>query len=142
MSHADTISEFRYQLTRLTRRLRQVSRNDPQSWSRMLVLSAIDRMGNGVTPAELAIAENIRSSNLAAILRELEQDGAIERNADSADRRKSRVLMTTKGRTELMVSRKRRDEWLSDAIGTVLSEEEREALLKTASLLGRLAEHQ
>lgn len=142
MSHADTISEFRYQLTRLTRRLRQVSRNDPQSWSRMLVLSAIDRMGNGVTPAELAIAENIRSSNLAAILRELEQDGAIERNADSADRRKSRVLMTTKGRTELMVSRKRRDEWLSDAIGTVLSEEEREALLKTASLLERLAEHQ
>lgn len=141
MPHDNTISEFRYQLTRLTRRLRQVSRNDPQSWSRMLVLSAIDRMGNGVTPAELAIAENIRSSNLAAILRELEQDGAIERNADAADRRKSRVIMTTKGRTELMLSRKRRDEWLNDAIGTVLSEEEREALLKVGSLLGRLAEH-
>lgn len=43
------ISEFRYQLTRLARQLRRISQNDPQSWSRMLVVSAIDRMGNNVT---------------------------------------------------------------------------------------------
>ncbi len=50
MLHSDEIGELRFQLTRLTKRLRQISQNDPQSWSRMLVISAIDRMGDNATP--------------------------------------------------------------------------------------------
>lgn len=140
MYSPDAISDFRSQLTRLSRRLRQVSRNDPQSWSRMLVLSAIDRMGNDVTPSELAVAENIHSSNLAAILKHLEKDDEIERNDDLSDRRKTRVRLTQKGRAELKISRKRRDEWLLETVKSVLSEEETETLLKTTSLLSRLAD--
>jgi len=141
MYYPEAISDFRCQLTRLSRRLRQVSRNDPQSWSRMLVLSAIQRMGNEVTPTEIAVAEEIQSSNLATILKHLENDGAIERNKDAFDRRKIRVRLTEKGAAELKLSRKRRDEWLQAAAVDVLTEEERENLLRMASILGRLADH-
>jgi DNA-binding MarR family transcriptional regulator len=140
MSGPEAISDFRYHLTRLSRRLRQISRNDPQSWSRMLVLSAISRMGNDVTPSELAVTEDTHSSNLAPILKHLEEKGAIERHTDPCDRRKVRIRLTQKGMAELDLSRKRRDEWLYEAIKNVLSEEETEMLLRTTSLLGRLAD--
>ncbi len=75
MLHSDEIGELRFQLTRLTKRLRQISQNDPQSWSRMLVISAIDRMGD-IAPSPhsaLAMAEDIYSSNLAVILNSLKK---------------------------------------------------------------------
>lgn len=135
------VSDFRYQLTRLAKRLRQISQNDPQSWSHMLIISAIDRMGDGVTPSELAMAENIYSSNLAAILRQLEDEGMIQRVPDAVDRRKIRVHLTEKGKAELECSRKRRDEWLAQAITHTLSEAEAEELFKAASLLERIADN-
>ncbi len=90
------ISEFRYQLTRLARQLRRISQNNPQSWSRMLVVSAIDRMGNDVTPSELAMAEDIYSSNLAVILRQLEEEGMVERKTDATDRRRRESVLQKK----------------------------------------------
>lgn len=135
------ISEFRYQLTRLARQLRRISQNDPQSWSRMLVVIAIDRMGNNVTPSELAMAEDIYSSNLAVILRQLEEEGMVERKTDATDRRKTRVRLTEKGCSVLAESRKRRDDWLAQAFDEALSPEEATHLLKMTPLLNKLADH-
>lgn len=140
MPDSDQISEFRYQLTRLAKRLRQVSQNDPQTWSRMLVISAIDRMGSDVTPSELARAEDLYSSNLAALLKQLENEGLVERRSDLSDRRKVRVRLTESGEKELARSRKRRDDWLEQAIRKALTEKESEALLSAAPFLGRIAD--
>jgi DNA-binding MarR family transcriptional regulator len=134
-----TIARLRADLTRLTRRLRQVARNDPESWTRMLIVSAIDRLGPDATPSALARAETMRSSNLAAVLRDLERAGMVVRAPDTRDRRKTRILLTPAGRDSLMRSRDRRDAWLAGAMSACLDEEERERLLAAAPLLARLA---
>lgn len=133
------VARFRRQLTRLTRRLRREAQNDPESWTRMLVISAIDRLGDGVTPSMLAASENMRSSNLAAVLRELEASGLIIRTQDALDRRKVRVQLTDAGRHVLQLSRQRRDDWLMAAMMACLTGEEREQLIDAGELLERLA---
>ncbi|WP_460429053.1 MarR family winged helix-turn-helix transcriptional regulator [Azotobacter armeniacus] len=105
----------------------------------MLVISAIDRLGDGVTPSMLAASENMRSSNLAAVLRELEASGLIIRTQDALDRRKVRVRLADAGRHVLQLSRQRRDDWLTAAMMACLTGEERERLINAGEFLERLA---
>ncbi|MBB3102177.1 DNA-binding MarR family transcriptional regulator [Azomonas macrocytogenes] len=107
----------------------------------MLVISAIDRLGDGVTPSTLAASENMRSSNLAAVLRELEASGLIIRTPDALDRRKVRIRLTDAGRDVLQLSRQRRDDWLMAAITACLTDEECERLVDAGELLERLTAH-
>ncbi|WP_422766299.1 MarR family winged helix-turn-helix transcriptional regulator, partial [Pseudomonas aeruginosa] len=79
----------------LTRRLRREAQADPVQFSQLVVLGAIDRLGGDVTPSELAAAERMRSSNLAALLRELERGGLIVRHADPQDGRRTRVSLSS-----------------------------------------------
>ncbi|WP_058911421.1 MarR family winged helix-turn-helix transcriptional regulator [Entomohabitans teleogrylli] len=134
-----TAAALRVQLTRLSRRLRQQAQNDPHSWAPMLVLSAIDRLGEGITPGELGETERIQSSNLAAILRQLEQQQLIVRRQDQADRRKVRLFLTPAGRKRLEESRLLRDAWLCQAMDALLSEEEKKLLARAGTLMDKLA---
>lgn len=134
------VTGFRTHLTRLSRRLRQEGHNDPESWTRMLVISAIDRLGPDATPTEIATQEGMRSSNLAAVLRALEKSGLISRKPDERDGRITRLFLTSTGKDLLAKSRRDRDEWLHLAMEEVLSDEERQALLRVTELLGRLAD--
>lgn len=135
-----SVSRLRGQLTRVARRLRHEARNDPQSWTRMLVLSAIDRLGAGATPSAIGRTEDMRSSQVAAVLRDLEYSGLIARKADVVDRRIVRLVLTGNGQILLGDSRYRRDVWLSDAMNARLSREERALLYRAGTLLERLAE--
>ena len=136
------ISLFRIQLTRLNKRLRQEAQNHPESWSEMLVLSSIERLGEDATPSKIATAETMYSSNLAALLRKLEGSGLISRVPDKQDKRRVRLQLTEKGIFTLEESRRRRDEWLSKAIDTCLNEQEQSQLQELGSLLEKLANHQ
>ncbi|GBQ35943.1 winged helix DNA-binding protein [Gluconacetobacter azotocaptans] len=133
------ISRLRAQLTRLARRLRQEARNDPESWTRMLVISAIDRLGNAATPSAIARMEDMRSSQVAAVLRDLETSGLVARHPDGIDRRVTRLVLTATGDAILMESRHRRDAWLADAIARQLTYEESKLLIQAGQLLERLA---
>ncbi|AOX20432.1 hypothetical protein A0U90_09100 [Kozakia baliensis] len=135
------IGRLRTQLTLLSRRLRQEAKNDPASWTRMLVLSAIDRLGEGATPSAIGREEDMRSSQVAALLRELEASELIERLADQADRRVTRLRLTPSGEHLLQQSRARRDLWLSEAMMRSLTEDEYRLLLKTGKLLEKLARY-
>ncbi|MFS3135245.1 MarR family winged helix-turn-helix transcriptional regulator [Gluconacetobacter sacchari] len=132
------ISQLRAQLTRLARRLRQEARNDPASWARMLVISAIDRLGDAATPSAIARAEDMRSSQVAALLRDLAASGLVLRRPHGIDRRMTRLALTAAGHAILGESRHRRDAWLADAMAAHLTEEERGRLLQAGLLLDRL----
>src|ERR1700676_2877770 len=91
------ITRFRNQFMKLSRRLRREAQSDDRSWARLSMLGAIERAGDAATPSWLAESESMRSSNLAAVLRELEADNLIVRTPDSEDRRKVRVRLTKAG---------------------------------------------
>ncbi|HEJ1606697.1 MarR family winged helix-turn-helix transcriptional regulator [Pseudomonas aeruginosa] len=133
-------AHLRSQVTTLTRRLRREAQADPVQFSQLVVLGAIDRLGGDVTPSELAAAERMRSSNLAALLRELERGGLIVRHADPQDGRRTRVSLSSEGRRNLYGNRVKREEWLVRAMYACLDESERALLAAAGPLLTRLAQ--
>jgi DNA-binding MarR family transcriptional regulator len=133
------ISLFRGRFMRLNKRLRQQGQNHPETWSQMLVLSAIDQMDGMATPSSIAAAENIRSSNLASLLRELEARDLITRTPDGEDRRRTWIGLSDQGRQVLRVSRQRRDEWLAEAIDACLTTSERGQLEAAGMLMDKLS---
>ncbi len=135
------ISLFRGRFTRLNKRLRQQAQNHPETWSQMLVLSAIDHMDGMATPSKIAEAENIRSSNLAALLKDLEARDLITRTPDTEDRRRSWISLSASGREVLQASRARRDEWLAAAVQACLSASEREQLEAAGLLMEKLSRY-
>lgn len=135
------ISLFREQLTRLSKRLRQEAQNHPETWSQMLVLSAIDHMDGTATPSKIAEAENMRSSNLASLLRDLEARELITRTQDTNDRRRTWIGLSEQGRLVLQESRERRDEWLGNAVQACLSDKERKQLEAAGELMEKLGDY-
>jgi DNA-binding MarR family transcriptional regulator len=137
--HPEDVTLLRTQLMSLVRRLRRESRSDEKSWAQLMLLGAIDRHGGEATPSLLAESERMRSSNLAAALRELEADGLLVRTPDAADKRRIRVKLTAEGLRLLHESRVRREAWLSGAMETCLTAEEQALLIKAGHLMARIA---
>ncbi|RZN32186.1 MarR family transcriptional regulator [Bradyrhizobium sp. Leo121] len=133
------VTTFRNQFMNLSRRLRREAHAHDRSWVRLQLLGAIERAGDAATPTMLGESENMRSSNLAAALRELKADGLIIRMPDAKDRRKVRVRLSRAGREVLHRNITRREQWLADAIERCLTREERALLFKAGELLNRLA---
>jgi DNA-binding MarR family transcriptional regulator len=132
-------TRLRGQISGLARRLRQEAQVDPVQFSQLVVMGAIDRLGDGVSPTEICAAERIRSSNLAVLLRELESAGYIKRQADTLDRRRTRLSLTAKGRRVLHGNRTLRGKWLAQAMLQSLDARERSVVLEAGELLERLA---
>jgi DNA-binding MarR family transcriptional regulator len=133
------ITTFRNQFMNLSRRLRREAHADDRSWVRLQLLGAIERVGSAATPTMLGESESMRSSNLAAALRELEADKLIVRTPDARDRRKVRVRLTRMGQEALHENTARRERWLAEAIDRCLTKEEWALLFKAGELLDRVA---
>jgi DNA-binding MarR family transcriptional regulator len=133
------VASFRTQFMNLSRRLRREAQADDRSWSRLQLLGAIARTGDEATPTMLGDLESMRSSNLAAALRDLEAKGLITRTPDAEDRRKVRVRLTYNGHKALDENIARREQWLTEAIERSLTKEERALLFKAGELLDRIA---
>src|SRR3979490_1688823 len=99
------ITQLRMQLMTVSRRLRREAHADDRSWARLLVLGAIDRPGGSATPSVLAVDQGMRSSNLPAMLRSLQERKLIVRTPDDEDRRKVRIRLSPLGRRWLDDSR-------------------------------------
>lgn len=141
-NRAAAVSIFRAQIMSMSRRLRREANKDEGAWNRLLLLGAIDRQGGNVTPSQLALSEGMRSSNLAASLRDLEQLRLIRRTPDQQDGRVVRLSLTSSGKTSLKAVRLSRDRWLAKAIDLCLTPKELSILLKAGHLIERLAKHQ
>ncbi|VVE75704.1 MarR family transcriptional regulator [Pandoraea sputorum] len=123
----------------LVRRLRREAERHDIPFSQISILGAIDRFRGAANPSLLAASEGLRSSNLAALLKRLDDDGLVLRERDVSDKRKTLVSLTDRGRTKLQEHRSRRDLWLNDMIRMHLSEREQEVLFKAGTLMERLA---
>ncbi|WP_313330531.1 MarR family winged helix-turn-helix transcriptional regulator [Pseudomonas oryzihabitans] len=133
------VSALRKHLTQLAKRLRQESQNVPETWTQMLVLSSIDQHGDAATPSLIAKAEGMQSSNLAAVLRDLEARGLIQRAPCQQDRRKTLLKLSQDGQRLLSASRDRRDDWLLKAMQSELTAGEREQLERVVPILEKLS---
>jgi DNA-binding MarR family transcriptional regulator len=138
----DQLGALRLQLMALLRRLRRESDSGDLPLSKLMLLAALLRLGGTASPTELGTAEGLRSSNVAALLRELEQEGMVRREADAGDRRRLHVVITDAGAEAVLANRSRREAWMAEAVGACLSAEERAQLIAVGTLLQRLAEYQ
>jgi DNA-binding MarR family transcriptional regulator len=138
-SSLQDLARFRTQLMNLSRRLRREGQKDDRSYARLLLLGAIERAGGTATPTQLAGAESMRSSNMAAALRDLESDGLIVRAPDTEDRRKVWVRLTKSGQKAVLDYRDSLVRWLAEAAEHCLTDDERVRLVDAGELLERIA---
>jgi DNA-binding MarR family transcriptional regulator len=105
--------------------LRRVAREDPASGLSAARLSALSVLvfGGPRTLGELAAAERVRPPTMTNIVRGLEADGLVRREADPSDGRVARVRATAKGERILQRARQRRIASLADHLGALSPEE-------------------
>ncbi|MEO9174251.1 MAG: MarR family transcriptional regulator, partial [Gaiellales bacterium] len=103
------------------------------------VLVRLERDGTAFVSA-LAVAEHVRPQSMAQTIAELEGQGLVEKRADPTDGRRLLIDITAEGRRRLEEDRRRRGDWLSQAIDSELSVEDQAVLLGSIPLLWRLGE--
>ena len=129
-------AELRAVLGQLLRRLRT---ENSRPTSQLSVLGRLDR-GGPQTTSGLAAVEHMRPQSMAEIVAELQADGLVDRTPDPTDRRQLLVGLTQAGRDFVRRERRRREDWLSQAISEELSAREQALLVEAVGLLRRLAE--
>jgi DNA-binding MarR family transcriptional regulator len=129
-------TELRAVVGQLIRRLRT---ENARPTSQLAVLGRLDR-GGPQTTSGLAAAEHMRPQSMAEIVAELQQDGLVDRTPDPSDRRQLLVQLTREGKDFIRRERRRREDWLSQAIAEELSPREQAILADAVDLLRRLAE--
>ncbi len=130
-------SRLRLAVMRLARVLRQKAQ-DPVTPSQLSALVSIEREGP-VTLGELAALESVQPPTMTRIVAALEEDELVQREADQADRRISRVRITGQGRRLLEKNRSRKTAYLASRMRG-LNAEELDVLARAAGLLERMTE--
>lgn len=118
--------------------LRSSSESDDMLTSRgtRLVISFL-AIGDGVTQLDLVKATHMRAPTISVILKNLEEEGLVERKRDASDLRAFRVYLTEKGRRFDSLNIKRIKE--ADAIALEgITEAEKECLM---SLLSKIRDN-
>ncbi|MDT0410299.1 MULTISPECIES: MarR family winged helix-turn-helix transcriptional regulator [Streptomyces] len=123
----------------LMRRLRTQSARSLLSPTQRSALSRLDREGP-MTTAALARAEHVRPQSMRATLGYLHEQGLVARAPDPEDGRQSVVSVAERGRTVLAEVRAAKRTWLTHALDTQLSPEERALVAEAVTLLGKVVE--
>lgn len=131
--------ELRICLGKLVRRLREQARMGDFTNSQRSVLLRLDRDGPATVSA-LARAESVRPQSMRVTVAGLQALKAICGTADPNDRRQTLIDLTPALRKSLYASRAAREDWLTRALQTQLSEQEQAELASAVRLLERLAE--
>jgi DNA-binding MarR family transcriptional regulator len=104
------LDQLAHDLDRRVARLTQLLRTanpSGRSVTALLTLRRLDDEGpSRIT--DLAAAEHVAQPTMTVLVRRLEQDGLVERTADPADARSSRIALTDAGRAELNAVREDR----------------------------------
>src|SRR5438132_13299080 len=111
---SETADRLGMAITRLARILRQQAADDLTPTMRAAV-GTIARQGP-LTLGELATIEQVAPPTITKVVGKLEDRGLVEREADPADRRVTRVVLSGRGPRWLEADRPRRHAWLADRI--------------------------
>ncbi|MFB9410114.1 MarR family winged helix-turn-helix transcriptional regulator [Dactylosporangium matsuzakiense] len=123
---------------RLSRRLQLQRAADGLSLTKISLLGHLARKGP-LAAGALAAADRLQPQSVTRVLAELEADGHIERLEHVADKRRRVFAITDPGRAALREDMRERDEWLASTMHG-LTPGERDALLRAAAILERLAD--
>jgi DNA-binding MarR family transcriptional regulator len=128
-------------MTRLRARLRAESAPSDMSWN-WSQLTALARLvlDGPATTSDLAQAEHVRRQSMGEIITALRAGGLVEAKPDPSDGRKILIHATRRGRALSETIPAAREAWLDSAIGSMLSPEEQQTLLKAAAIMNRLAD--
>lgn len=131
------ITDLRVAMMRLARRMRQERDGDGLTPSQLAVLATLVRRGP-LPPSALAEIERVQPPSMTRILAALERDGWVVRHPHPQDGRQVVIEATEAAHDWVDAERRRRDQWLCQRVEH-LSTQEREALLRVAPILERLA---
>ena len=121
----------------LLRRLRAEDDASGLTAPRLSALSVLV-FGGPRSIGELAAAEQVRPPTISRLVRELERDGLVRREADAGDARIQRVFATPSGEALLAAGRARRVARLASSLAA-LPAADRRLLAQAAPLLEALA---
>jgi DNA-binding MarR family transcriptional regulator len=124
----------------LLRSLRVEDRASGLSGPRLSALSVVVFAGP-LTMSALALAEQVQPPTITKLVREMEQEGLVERVRDRNDRRVLMVRATARGRQLLEEGRRRRVVRLAAAL-EALPRRDRKLVARAAELIDRLARPQ
>lgn len=131
------VARLRLAVMRLARRLRQQA-PEGISPSQLSALSTLERLGP-LTQGELASTERVKPPTMTRIVAALEDEGLIQRKRDDADKRCSRLSLTSQGRQFVDRSRSRKTTYLMKRLDT-LENDDLVVLLRSVQVLERLLE--
>ena len=131
--------ELRAVLGKLKRRLRGEMDPGEFTWSQLSVLSHLEQFGPA-TVTTLARAEGVRPQSMGATVAGLEAAGMVTGAPDPADGRQTILSLTAACLDMIRAGRAARDDWMSHAIQTKLTPDEREDLAAAIALLKRLVD--
>jgi DNA-binding MarR family transcriptional regulator len=134
---APLAGRLRLSVARLARSLRY---QDQSGFGPTVVaaLASVEQHGP-LTLGELAAREQVAPPTITKVVEKLEAAGLITRTGDPADRRVTRVAVTTKGAKQLQLYRTRRTEWLAGRLAS-LDEDQLRTLEAALPVLERLVE--
>lgn len=97
---------------------------------------------DSLSPSELAQLIKIKGQSMSEVISRLEVNMIVKKTKSDTDKRKFKVALTDKGRLLVEQTRYERDEWLSAAIETLLTDQEKEVLASAAKIIDRLSDFQ
>ncbi len=134
----DVATRLRRGVMRLSRRLR-LSAEGPWSPAQVSILGWLDQH-ESLTLGELAKLEQVRPPSITALVTSLRTGGLVQCHKDESDRRSTRVSLTSEGRRELNVIRRRRTEFLERRLLALSPSDRARAVELVAFLEALLAE--
>ena len=133
-------SSLRSVVSDLIKRLRKPL-NGEESYSITEIATLVYLYAGGEqNPTDLAVLNKVTNQSMSTILEKLEKADLIRRTSSETDKRKKPVSLTLQGRKMAANIRYGRDEWLRNAIVTLLRNEDMEVLAKAIPLLKRIAD--
>lgn len=122
-------------VTHLMRRMRRVDDRQPVGRARLSALSVLV-FGGARTMSQLAIDEGVTPATIHHVVQGLLDERLAQKTTDPADRRRSVIEVSAKGRRMMLKARAARlamlDEWLS-----TLSAADRDTMTRAVTILSR-----